>query len=147
MNLEYGDNDNVLYSNDTELMIDLSNGDNFEYNLIINKKELLSFLNKNNLDIIWLIHGFKITYENWSHNYDKQLYIEGIYYLNANYKLVGNLTYNHYENHYIANKKTKITHLNSCKYVKSIKKENINEEFVKVDDAINEGFKPCSKCL
>lgn len=147
MNLEYGDNDNVLYSNDTELMIDLSNGDNFEYNLIINKKELLSFLNKNNLDIIWLIHGFKITYENWSHNYDKQLYIEGIYYLNANYKLVGNLTYNHYENHYIANKKTKIIHLNSCKYVKSIKKENINEEFVKVDDAINEGFKPCSKCL
>lgn len=146
MGLEYGDKDNVLYSNDKEVIIDLSNKDIYEYRLIIDKEKLLSFLNENNLDIIWLVHGFKITYENFSQNYDKQLYIEGVYYLNENYDLVGNLTYNHYEKHYIANEKSKIIHLNYCRHVESIKKENI-KEYVRVDDAINQCYKPCSKCL
>ena len=63
MNLEYGEKDNILYSNDKEAIIDLSDTDNFEYRLIINEKELISFLDENDLDIIWLVYGFKITYK------------------------------------------------------------------------------------
>ena len=146
MNLEYGEKDNILYSNDKEAIIDLSDTDNFEYRLIINEKELISFLDENDLDIIWLVYGFKITYKNWSHDYDKQLYIEGVYYLNKNNELTGDITYNHYNKHYVANKKTKKVHLKSCRHVKSVNKKNA-QEFTTFKDAIKEGFKPCTKCL
>ena len=146
MNLKYGEKDNVLYSNDKEVIIDLSDTDNFEYLLIINEEELISFLDENDLDIIWLVYGFKITYENWSHDYDKQLYIEGVYYLNENNELTGDVTYNHYNKHYVANKKTNRVHLKSCRYVKTLNKKNA-QEFTAFKDALQEGFKPCTKCL
>ena len=146
MNLEYGAKDNILYINDKEVVIDLSKPDDFEYRLIIDKKELISFLNENDLDIVWLVYGFKITYENWSHDYDKQLYLEGIYCLDENYELIGNLTYDHYNKPYVGNKKTKKVHLNSCRHIQSLNKEN-TDEFRTINDAIKEGFKPCKKCL
>lgn len=146
MNLEYGAKDNILYINDKEVVIDLSKPDDFEYRLIIDKKELISFLNENDLDIVWLVYGFKITYENWSHDYDKQLYLEGIYCLDENYELTGYLTYNHYNKPYVGNKKTKKVHLNSCRHIQSLNKEN-TDEFRTINDAIKEGFKPCKKCL
>jgi hypothetical protein len=146
MKLGYGEKTNILYSNDKEVIIDLSNKDIFEYRFIVEKKALVSFLEENNLDIIWLVYGSKITYENWSHDYDKQLYIEGVYYLNENNGLIGNVTYNHYKKHYVANKKTKKVHLNSCKHIKSINKENM-KEFRTLKDALKESFKPCIKCL
>ncbi len=96
LNLEYGELDNVLYSNGEKTIVDLSNENEFEYLLIINKHELFSFLNENNLDIIWLISGAKITFENWVPDYDKKLYLRGIYYLNENGEVNGNLIYNHH---------------------------------------------------
>lgn len=146
MNLKYGEKDNVLYSHGKEAIIDLSDTNNFEYRLIINEEELISFLDENDLDILWLVHGFKITYENGSHDYDKQLYIEGVYYLNKNNELTGDITYNHYDKHYVANKKTKKVHLKSCRHVKSLNKENA-QEFTTLKDALQKGFKPCTKCL
>lgn len=50
-------------------------------NLIINKKELISFLEKNNLDIFWTLTGEKLSYK--SNDYDNNYwkYLSGIYYL------------------------------------------------------------------
>lgn len=50
-------------------------------NLIVNKEELMSFLEKNNLDIFWTLTGEKLSYK--SNDYDNNYwkYLSGIYYL------------------------------------------------------------------
>lgn len=50
-------------------------------NLIVNKKELTFFLEKNNLDIFWALTGEKLSYK--SNDYDNNYwkYLSGIYYL------------------------------------------------------------------
>lgn len=91
LKLEYGEKDNILYSSAGEkLIINLSDEERFEYRLLINKKAMISFLERNNLEIIWLVSGAKITYKNGNHDYDKKLNIQGIYYLN-NGNSTGNL--------------------------------------------------------
>lgn len=146
MGLEYGEKDNVLYSNGVEIVVDLSNHDNFEYRLIINKKEFISFLNRNDFDILWLVSGAKITYENWAHDYDKELYLRGFYYWDDDYNVVGNINYNHFLNAYVGDKKSKKFHINYCSHVDSIEKEDI-VEFKTIEDASNNGFNPCLKCI
>lgn len=146
LGLEYGKLSNVLYVGGNETVVDLSLKDNFEYMLIINKKELISFLNKNDLDMIWLISGAKITYDNWVHNYDKELYLKGFYYLNGNNEIEGVLNSNHHDSYFIANKKSKEFHLNYCPHVNSIEKHD-EIEFKTIDDALNDGFNPCCDCM
>jgi hypothetical protein len=60
-------------------------------NLIIKKSELLPFLEKNNLDIIWALTGEKLSFKSndWDNNFWKKL--SGIYYLEEN-EIVGNIT-------------------------------------------------------
>lgn len=59
-------------------------------NLLIKKSELLPFLEKNNLDIIWTLTGEKLSFESndWNNNYWKKL--SGVFYLN-NKEVVGNI--------------------------------------------------------
>ncbi|MGN0105436.1 DUF4062 domain-containing protein [Methanobrevibacter ruminantium] len=147
LHLYYGEKDNVLYSQDgKEIVVDLSDDDIFELRLLIDKNEFLTFLNEKNLDILWLVSGAKITYVNGSHDYDKQLYLSGVYYLDNNRVIKGDLIYNHYSHSYVASKNSNKFHHYSCKFTKSITKNNLIE-FKSIEDALNEGFIPCFNCM
>lgn len=145
LNLKYGEKDNILYSNNCEeVIINLSNEEEFEYRLLINKKTMISFLEKNNLEIIWLISGAKITYINGVHDYSKELELQGIYHLNKN-NIIGTLDYYHIREYY-ASKNSNIIHLNTCKFSKLISQNNLIH-FKTIQDAIKNGFKPCPHCM
>lgn len=60
-------------------------------NLIIKKSEILSYLEKNNLDIIWTLTGEKLSFSSndRENNFWKKLC--GIFYLNKN-EIIGNIT-------------------------------------------------------
>ena len=145
LNLKYGEKDNVLYSDGEPAVIDLSSADEFIYQILINKKKFGSFLDKNDLDIIWLVSGKKLSYINGSRDFNKDLYLNGIYQL-IDDEISGRLEATHYSYKYIANKETNEVHLNSCEFVEEISKE-CGVGFDTVKDAIAKGFNLCSECM
>lgn len=77
MELNYASLDGEFNNNDGKIIVR-----NIDYkNLIINKEELMSFLEKNNLDVFWTLTGEKLSYK--SNDYDNNYwkYLSGIYYL------------------------------------------------------------------
>lgn len=145
LNLKYGEKDNVLYSDGEPAVIDLSSGDEFIYQILINNKKFISFLDNNDLDIIWLVSGKKLSYINGSRDFNKDLYLNGIYHL-IDGEISGKLDVTHYHYNYIANNETNKVHLNSCEFVEEISKESC-VGFDTVKDAINDGFEFCPVCM
>lgn len=77
MELHYASLDGEFKNNDGKIIVR-----NIDFkNLIINKEELMSFLEKNNLDVFWTLTGEKLSYK--SNDYDNNYwkYLSGIYYL------------------------------------------------------------------
>lgn len=146
LNLKYGEKDNILYSNIYEpVVINLSNSGEFIYQILIKKDKFISFLNDNNFDVIWLVSGKKLSYVDGSRNFEKDLYLNGIYQL-INEEISGKLNHNHYSHNYIATKETNKVHLNSCEFVEDLC-EKYCLGFDTIKDALNEGFNLCSKCM
>ena len=48
--------------------------------------------------------------------------------------------------YYVGNKNSKKFHTQYCKYVSSISHKNLHS-FATIDDALNEGYSPCSQCI
>jgi hypothetical protein len=64
---------------------------NIDYQgLLLKKTELLSFLQKNKLEILWTVIGEKMSYSNRrTDNYFKEL--SGVFYLNNNNEIAGDI--------------------------------------------------------
>tara|TARA_R110001583_G_scaffold192614_1_gene359327 strand:- start:35330 stop:40033 length:4704 start_codon:yes stop_codon:yes gene_type:complete len=77
MELHYASLDGEFKNNDGKIIVR-----NIDFkNLIVNKKEFISFLEKNNLDVFWTLTGEKLSFKSndYENNYWK--YLSGIYYL------------------------------------------------------------------
>lgn len=146
LNLKYGKKDNILYSNENEpVVIDLSTNEDFIYQILIKKDYLISFLNDNGFDVIWLVSGNKLSYENGTRVFKKDLHLNGLYQL-IDGQISGKLDFNHYSYKYIVNKETGEIHLNSCEFVEELS-ERSYLGFDAVRDALNEGFSLCPNCM
>lgn len=89
MNLKYGNEEGILYSQKNEKMCwDLSEFYSTGYNLLMRKDDFLDFLEKNNYCTFWTVLGEKDITDNyeWDNSWPS---VSGVYYFDRNGNLTG----------------------------------------------------------